>query len=320
MYAQGGKERCGNRSGVRQDMNMTSHEGHSAAQLFALVDGAANPGRVYALLEESGAYFKSVFEGLPEEALGPASLYIVRVDDRDAPWFVELDGIDLHSPCLSLVWSRYDIADVATHLRAFLFADIGDGMKGLVRYFDPRNTDAILKVWGPQIASMFIAPFERWLYRGHHETWCALGHHAVETGRICKSVLIEFQQADLDNLGVHTEADELLASLVQIGTVSDEGLYHARYIDFLARYQRAREWGLRDAVDLLNFCRHTYVYGLEFDREPSIRAALTARAESGDVYLAAMGRIPARIWGELERAQSTGEPALPPVDATYAEG
>ncbi|WP_334065988.1 DUF4123 domain-containing protein [Burkholderia cepacia] len=296
---------------------MTSHESRPASQLFALVDGAASPGRVHVLLEESGADYKSVFEGLPEAALGPASLYIARVDDRDAPWFVELDRIDLHSPCLSLVWSRYDINDVATHLRAFLFADIGDGMKGMVRYFDPRNTNAILQVWGEQIAGMFIAPFDRWLYRGHHETWCAIGHDVMETGRICKSVLIEFQQADLDKLGAHTEADELLASLIQIGVVSDEGLYHTRYTDFLARYRRAHDWGLTDAVDLLNFCRHTYVYGLEFDHESPIRAALIARVESGDGYLAAMGRIPAGVWGELERARAAGERSASHVDSTY---
>ncbi|WP_321817023.1 MULTISPECIES: DUF4123 domain-containing protein [unclassified Paraburkholderia] len=299
---------------------MTSHESRPGSQLFALIDGAASPGRIHVLLEESGAEFKSVFEGLPEEALGPASVFLARVDDRDASWFDELDHIDLYSPCLSLVWSSYDIDDVSTHLRAFLFADIGDGMRGLVRYFDPRNTSAILSVWGEQIAGMFIAPFDRWRYRGHHESWCTIDNEAEEPGRICKSVMIEFHQADLDALGAHTEADELLASLIQIGVMPDDALYHTRYTDFLARYTRANEWGIADAVDRLNFCRHTCIYGLEFDDEPAVRAALQERRETGEAYLAVIGRLPSSVWDELKRAQATRERMAAQAESTCVAG
>src|ERR1700738_2730538 len=129
-------------------MNMESQSTSKRPQLFALVDGAANPATIHPLLEKSGVDFRSVYEGLPEEKLGFASLFLAPIDDPDADWVTELDQIDRHSPCLSLVWGRVGLEDLAAHLRAFLFADIGDGMTAMVRFFDPRNTQAVFEVWG----------------------------------------------------------------------------------------------------------------------------------------------------------------------------
>ena len=191
------------------------------SQLFGLIDGAANPARLAPLLEESGTEFVSLYEELPEEALGPASLFLAPIDEPDAPWLTELDQIDLHSPCLMLIWSPVGLQDLATHLRAFLFAGIGDGMTAMVRFFDPRNTGAVLDMWGEQIRNLFLAPIERLKYRGRHDQWQTVENASRELGRISRAVLIDLSQHDIDALMAHTEPDELMASLSDLGHVDE---------------------------------------------------------------------------------------------------
>ena len=107
---------------------MEMHHAAKRATLFALIDGAAHPAVILPLLQENGVDFRNVFQGLPEEKLGAASLFLAPIDIPDDAWVTELDRLDGHLPCLSLVWGRVELDDLAAHLRAFLFADIGDGM------------------------------------------------------------------------------------------------------------------------------------------------------------------------------------------------
>jgi hypothetical protein len=280
---------------------MTSQNSPSRPQLLGLIDAAAFPARIQPLLDQSETTYQSVFAGLPEEVLGPASLFLVRIDDPEATWAAELDQIDLNSPCMSLIWSRVSLDDMVTHLRSFLYADIGDGMRGMVRFYDPRNIGAIVKVWGDQIRNIFMAPIDRWLYRGRHEEWQRIENDALFGRRICKSITIQLEQADLDALTAHTEPDELLASLIQLGLVDEARPYLARFADFLPRYQRALQWGLMEPSDRLNFCRHAYLYGLDFDRHLRVHHALSERATTGESYLAVTGRIPSHVWEDLAR-------------------
>jgi hypothetical protein len=280
-----------------------------ANRLLGLIDAAVNPAVVYPLLEKSGAGFRSVFAGLPEDALGPASLFLATIDDAEADWVLELDRLDLHSPCLSLIWSRVDLDDMVKHLQAFLFADIGDGMTAMVGFFDPRNAGAVFKVWGDQIGDMFIGPIERWMYRGRHAHWQCIENDSLTGARICRSIVVELEQADIDALTGHTEPDELLAALIQSGVVDGEGLYLDRFADFMPRYQRAAQWGLTEAADRLYFCQFTYLYGPDFDRHLRVHDALATRKNSGRPFRLAIDQLPPYVWGELERERHTEKSA-----------
>ena len=273
------------------------------SQLFGLIDGAANPARLAPLLEESGTEFVSLYEELPEEALGPASLFLAPIDEPDAPWLTELDQIDLHSPCLMLIWSPVGLQDLATHLRAFLFAGIGDGMTAMVRFFDPRNTGAVLDMWGEQIRNLFLAPIERLKYRGRHDQWQTVENASRELGRISRAVLIDLSQHDIDALMAHTEPDELMASLSDLGHVDETLPYRSRFVDFEPRYRRAIDWGFIEPKDRLSYCDYTYRYGPEFDQYAKVRSALTARRAHGASFDVAMDPIPKSVWDELKRKQ-----------------
>jgi hypothetical protein len=275
-------------------------------QPFGLVDGAANPATILPLLEQSGTQFVSLFEGLPENQLGPASLFLSCIDDPAATWVSELDRIDLHSPCLTLVWSRAGLQALATHFRAFLFAGIGDGMTAMVRFFDPRNTGAVLDVWGKQISDVFLAPIERIKYRGRHAQWQTVENDSLNVGRISRSVMVELDQADVDKLMAHTEPDELIASLIDLGHIDESLPYRSRFTEFEPRYRRALEWGFTEPADRLAYCDYSYRYGVDFDRHRYIRDALTARRRTGERFDAIVDQIPGWVWGELKRGSEAG--------------
>ncbi|CAG9242620.1 conserved hypothetical protein [Burkholderia diffusa] len=281
---------------------MEPHLDEKRARLFALIDGAAAPEQLQALREHAGLEFTNVYEGLPEAGSGLASLFLTPVPDPDAAWVTELDRIDRQSPCLSLVWGRVPVDQLAVHLRAFLFADIGDGVLAMVRFFDPRNTGAVFRVWGKQIFDIFMAPIDRWMYRGRHADWQRVENDALHGTRICRSILIELEQNDVDVLTAHCEPDGLLGVLVDAGLVDGASPYLERFSDFMLRYERASHWKLTEPVDKLGFCRHAYLYGTEFDRHPAIAEALGACRRSGASFQSAIEAVPRHAWNDLDCA------------------
>ncbi|CAN0626867.1 DUF4123 domain-containing protein [Burkholderia multivorans] len=282
---------------------MESHFNQTHNGLFALIDGAAAPEQLEALRERAGIEFKNVYEGLPEAESGLASLFLVPVPDPSADWVTELDRIDRHSPCLSLVWARVSIAQLAAHLRAFLFADIGEGVPVMVRYFDPRSTGAVFRVWGDRILDVFMGPIERWMYRGRHAGWQRVENDTLHGARVCRSIMVELEQADVDALSAHTEPDELLAVMIDAGLADGARPYLDRFADFMPRYARASHWDLTEPGDKVGFCRQTYLYGTEFDRHPEIAEALDARRRSGMTFRAAIEGVPSHVWRDLSRTR-----------------
>lgn len=273
--------------------------------LFALVDGAAAPGQIQTLFERAGIQCLNVYEGLPEAELDAASLFLVPVPDPDADWVTELDRIDRHSPCLSLVWGRVAADQLAVHLRAFLFADIGDGVTAMVRFFDPRNTGIVCRLWGDSILDLFMGPIERWMYRGRHESWQRIENNTLSGAKVCKSITIELEQGDVDALTAHTEPDELLAVLIEAELVDGTHAYFERLADFMPRYERALSWGLLEPTDRLRFCEKTYLLGMEFDSQPQVAQALEARRQSGVGLRAALEAVPSHVWDALADKRSS---------------
>lgn len=276
----------------------------SRPRLMGLVDAAAWPQQVEPLLQQAGVTYRSVYSGLPEEDLGSASLFLVPIDDTKAGWVSELDRLDLHMPCLSLVWSRVEIDLLAMHLRAFLIADIGDGMTALVRFFDPRNIDVMLRVWGTPISRMFMGPIERWMYRGRHLQWQRIQNDSLTGARICQSILLSLDQADINTLADHAEPDAILAAMIEDGEIDGKRPYLERFADFIPRYRQALHWGIEEPAERKIFCQHTYLYGAGFDRHRYIHALLSQRKVTDEPFSTAIYRVPAAIWREITAARS----------------
>lgn len=274
----------------------------SPARLMGLIDGAAHP-VIYAILQEAGTTFLPLYAGLPEEALGQAGLFLTEIEDPDADWVVQIDRLDLQLPCLSLIWSRVDLNQLALHLRAFLFARLDDGSTALIRYFDPRGTSAVFHVWKGPVMDAFMGPIERWLYRGSHPDWQRIENDTLSGARTTASIDIRLDRVQLDFLIGHLEPDEMLASLIALQIVDGEQPYLTRFMDFWPRYQRAVKWDLQQSAERSRFCHHTYRYGVDFDRHPYVAGALSERQKTGEAYDAVIDRVPAYVWNELTRTR-----------------
>jgi hypothetical protein len=280
-------------------------------RLMGLIDGATDPS-IYELVMESGTPFLSVYEGLPEAALGQAGLFLIEIEDPDAEWVVRVDQLDLQTPCLSLIWSRVSPDDLAVHLRAFLIVDIPGGKTALMRYFDPRATGAVFQVWPDSLMGTFISPIERWLYRGRNKDWQRVENDSLTGADICQSVKISLDQTQLDLLTAHCEPDGMLAALIELGRVDPDVPYLDRLSDFMPRYERAVHWGLIGAVDRKRYCEYSYLQGETFDRHPYVHGVLSERETTGDSFDAVMDRVPRYVWAEVERAQvSAGQQGDP---------
>jgi hypothetical protein len=140
---------------------------------------------------------------------------------------------------------------------------------------------------------------ERWMYRGRHADWQRIENDSLDGARICGSVTITLEQADIDALSAHSEPDELLATLVESGLVDGAPSYLDRLTGFMPRYEQAVQWGITEATDLLSFCQHTYLHGRDFDRHPRVHDALVTRKMSGE-SLVVLDALPSYVWHELK--------------------
>ncbi|AOZ09951.1 DUF4123 domain-containing protein [Cupriavidus malaysiensis] len=282
-------------------------EDEQPVSIYVLADGAAHPGRIGSLLREAHVEFRNVFAGLPEADAGDASLLLARVDDTKAPWLAQVDAMDMQAPCLTLIWSRVEIDALARHLHQFLIADIGEGMTALIRYYDPRNLVVAMEVWGDDIAERLMQPIEQWKYRGYHEAWQRLEGPMGGTRTQDTALAISLSQQQLDRLTEHCEPDQLLATLVENGTVAPSEPYLERFMAFLPRYQRAAAWGLTEPADRLRFCELSYQFGEAFDQHEHVTAALRQRQETGTSMAACEQAIHPSVWEQLQARQKAAE-------------
>lgn len=270
--------------------------------LYVLADGAQFPAAVVQLIRQAPEY-RNVYAGMPEESAGDAALFLARIGDGHPAWMAGLDALDQKMPCLSLILSDTGIDALATHFQQFLVADLGDRMSTLMRYFDPRNLAAFLRILGPEIAGKLTAPLYQWKYRGHSRDWQGIKGGAQYTAILDSPVSIKLEQSQLDALIAHCEPDQILFSLIERGVVDGSGPYMARFEDFLPRYRKVAAWGIREPMCRLRYCELSYQHGLAFDQHPEVRAALEARWQSGDALFDHIDALPAYVWEGIRAAR-----------------
>ncbi len=110
---------------------------------FAILDGAISPA-ILDLLNQSGAYYQSLYEGEQSADIARYGPYLAQIQpDRPfLPYLVKAAwgmfwGVFLGSP--------QSFEETRKHLRNFLIVDNGTGSKVLFRYYDPR----VLRVFIP---------------------------------------------------------------------------------------------------------------------------------------------------------------------------
>ncbi|MEM5433036.1 DUF4123 domain-containing protein [Cupriavidus oxalaticus] len=271
--------------------------------IYALADGAQHPLLIGDLVREATEH-RNVFAGLPEEDAGDASLFLAHIANADEPWLAKLDALDQLAPCMTLLWSRVGIDALATHLRQFLVADLGDGLNVLVRYFDPRNLSTVMALWGDDTTRKLMAPIRQWKYRGRESEWKRLDGPPNGNEFQTAPVAIALTQQRVDAFVAHCEPDEMLAGLIEDGIVPGDGLYLRRFLDFIERYKRLAVWQLTEPADRVGYCQYSYRYGADFDQDPEVRSALERRMRDGGTFSARMAEIPDYVWNRVLARQA----------------
>lgn len=122
-------------------------------QLYALLDAARDP-RVLALLQSSGEWYQSLYEGPQGDELAAFAPYLVQLPAASR----------LFQPLLEQGWgqswgvflsSRQPFADVRKHFRRFLLVRFEDGREAYFRFYDPR----VLRLYLPTCTAVEIEKF-----------------------------------------------------------------------------------------------------------------------------------------------------------------
>ena len=123
---------------------------------FAILDGAISPA-VLDLLNQSGTYYQSLYEGEQSADVARYGPYLVQIQpDRPfLPYLVKAAwgmfwGVFLGSP--------QSFEETRKHLRRFLIVDNGSGSKVLFRYYDPRVLRVFLPSCEPEQRKEFFGP------------------------------------------------------------------------------------------------------------------------------------------------------------------
>lgn len=268
-------------------------------RLYGLIDGAQYPEAVAPWVFAFSPEVRSLFEGLPEEDAGNAAPLLFEIDNLHAEWMRQIDQMDQYRPCLTVLRSPLAIDDLKTHLQRFLFADIGDGMVVLLRFFDPRTLPSLLATLSEDLRAALTAPILAWLYRGGV---CAWQH--VEIGENHRSQSIEpptvsLTSAQLDQLEQCDEPYTLMSELSRLNLFDDAQPYATKFQDFVRRYNRAVQWGLSSRLDRQMYCVASYQYGEQFDQTGFIQGAILASAAGKRPLAESFGEISDQAWQHI---------------------
>ncbi|SMC29949.1 protein of unknown function [Andreprevotia lacus DSM 23236] len=280
---------------------------------YLLLDGAQHPDLIEPYLQTGDELcWCPVLETGLAEQLGGAGLFLLALDDDTPSAQALLELLDEMAPCAVRLKSPLEIEALATHLRAYLFAENEQGERVMMRYFDPRLLVPVLSVWERKWVDLFLQPLAQMQFRGHQAEWQTLrGFNSQETRFALPGPLVldAERAARLAALG---EADALLDELVDTGVVASSETYLARYQDFLPRLQRARSWGLSRREDLLHFCTYSYQHGAAFDEQADI-AALLQQLQRSQGHIAGFHLLVAEVLRQRPMQQQTPPTVLPTV-------
>lgn len=278
---------------------MTIQQGNET--LYGLVDGAQYPDAISVWVLEFSPEVRSLFEGMPEEEAGDAAPILFEIDNAEAEWIRQIDEMDQYRPCFTVLRSSLTIDSLKAHLQDFLFADIGEGMVVLMRFFDPRSLPSLLDTVGEDVRSALTSPMSTWLYRGGHTEWQHV--EISENFRTdAEPVAITLTQRQLDQLEQRDEPHTLISEFVGLGLLDEAQPYANRYQDFIRRYNRAVQWGLTSWQDRHAFCVASYQYDEQFDQQGFVQAAIRTSAAGKKALFEQFDQIPDQTWQQLKEA------------------
>jgi hypothetical protein len=133
--------------------------------LYALVDHAGAVGLLKRLRERPGTPWINLLSGAQDEyAIEAAPLLLALTETNQQAWLYWLYNACRESTSLTLLHSKMDLQPLAQGLKSRLDVMLPDGMPVLLRYFDTRILESLLRVLDSHQQTGFFGLASCWLW------------------------------------------------------------------------------------------------------------------------------------------------------------
>ncbi len=134
---------------------------------YALIDAIlCPPDYVFELGDAHGLNFTAVFLGTAEAAYHKKGPFLLQLPDdpleRNHPLIAALAETPGLKQALTLIESPLPLPELCAWLRAWLKAELDDGARILLRWFDARIGITLLQTLPPELSGRFLSPFRHW--------------------------------------------------------------------------------------------------------------------------------------------------------------
>lgn len=141
---------------------------HPTSNLYFLLDHAGMPG-LHRQLRKSSVPWSSLFDGSNEANALQVAPFLVHVGSegrlrmfRDL--FKWIGEYGTYSSSVVMLTSPLDMATLRSRLAARLDARLSENMDAMLRFFDPRVLESLLRILSAEQARTFFSPAEVWRY------------------------------------------------------------------------------------------------------------------------------------------------------------
>jgi hypothetical protein len=239
------------------------------SSLYLLLDHGGLPG-LHRELQKSTARWVSLFDCTNEvNALVVAPILIligsngkVQISRSLFEWIAK-NGT--YTSTVIMLSSPLQIESLRNRLTARLDVRISEGMKAMLRFFDPRIFEGLMKVLSPEQLTTFLAPAEKWWYVDRAGKLVNVDAKFNDVDE--SAVLLELSAKQEFDLIDASDSDRVLASLRENAPdLIQKQPVHAQYKFVVANLQAARDAGLTSIADLVLYNIVVLIKGLDFIR------------------------------------------------------
>jgi hypothetical protein len=238
---------------------------------YLLVDHAGMPG-LHRELQRSKIEWVSLFEGTTQvNALSVAPLLVciqTRSPTLRYDWLLRwICEIGTYSSSLMLIASPVSIRVLAERLTARLDAKISEDMDVLLRYFDPRIFEQLVRCLSIEQRASFLGAANAWWYVNRIGELQAVEAQFYEKDAFHSPLTLSARQ-EHELVGA-SEIDQVEEQLRLAVPKEFERLLGAERHCFLARHiDAAREFRITSTRELVLYCALALVYGADFSVRP----------------------------------------------------
>lgn len=119
-----------------------------------------------------------MFSGTPDAGLSHAGPWLVDVEQVGDAVAADLATLEQQAPAITWLMAVQDLFGLAQLLQLNLDAQLPDGRKALLRYWDPRVLVNLAEVLKPEQRAAFFAHIHEWhLLHNQRRVWIGR-HHA----------------------------------------------------------------------------------------------------------------------------------------------